>query len=38
MAGMVLAFVGGSYGPAVVVVVDDAALSGSPFMSTAFGG
>lgn len=38
MAGVVLAFVGGSYGFPVVVVIDNAALSGSPFISTAFGG
>jgi hypothetical protein len=38
MAGIVLAFVGASYGSPVLVVADDAALSGSPFMSLGFGG
>ena len=37
MSGIVLSFVGSGSGGAAVVV-DDAALSGAPFMSTAFGG
>ena len=37
MSGIVLSFVGSGAGGAVVVV-DTGALSGGPFMSTAFGG
>lgn len=38
MSGIVLAFVGGSYGGGVPVLVPDASLSGAPIMATAFGG
>jgi hypothetical protein len=38
MTGIVLAFVGASFGSPILVVVDDAALSGGPFLSTGFGG
>ena len=38
MSGIVLSFMGGGAGGGVVVAVDDAALSGAPFMGTAFGG
>jgi len=37
MSGIVLAFVGGSYGSASVVAVDGS-FSGGPIMSTPFGG
>jgi hypothetical protein len=38
MSGIVLAFVGGSYGGAAVVVVVSGTFSGGPIMSTPFGG
>lgn len=37
MSGIVLAFVGGSFGGAVVLV-PDGSLSGAPMMATSFGG
>ena len=38
MSGIVLAFVGGSYGGTAVVVVVPGTFSGGPIMSTPFGG
>ena len=37
MSGIILAFVGGSYGGAAVVVLDGT-FAGAPFASTGFGG
>lgn len=38
MSGIILSFVGSGAGGGAAVAVDDGALSGAPFMSTAFGG
>ena len=38
MSGIILAFVGGSYGGAAVLGVSSGALSGGSFMETGFAG
>ena len=38
MSGIILAFVGGSYGGGAVVVALDGTFAGAPFASSGFGG